>query len=451
MMKIIQFDCKPAARTSVQAVAKPCLLPGLLIMATLIAFILPAAFAQAIPAAEASPISTGFALPLTAGTLQYAVSASESLTWGYYGNSGASASTNLTGDVAYISNSRRDPFSMVVAAGRSWATSGQSSYSYLNGALSQVISAGRWSIVLSDDISYLPGTATTGLSGIAGVGDLGVNPVQVGLDTGQGVLSNYSRRITNTAAASIQRQLTGKTAAHASGDYSLSHFLDNNSGNLGLDNTYANADGGITHSFNRRDTLGGDYAYTTYDYGSSVPSFSSQTASLMFTHQYSRKISLSAAAGPQWTTISGRSNATALSLFVTASANYSERFSHFSLGYIRSSNSGYGVLGGAISDSISLSASRTFARVWNGALTSEFSRTTNLPQLGTTGGAIHTYVEGAQISRAIARSLSIYAGYTLEDQSNLASGNTVNTFSGVTNVLGFGITYSPMSMHFGRP
>lgn len=449
MMKTLQFDLKSAVLASVQKAARVCLLPALLL-----ASIAPSAFAQAIPTAEASPISTGFALPLTAGTLQYAVSASESLIWGYYGSAGASASSNLTGDLAYISNSKRDPFSMVVSGGRSWGTSGEASYSFANLGLSQVAAVGRWTFVLSDNLSYLPATATTGLSGIPGLGDLGVNPVQVGVDTGQGVLTNYSRRITNTAAASVQRQITGKTAAHASGDYSLMHFLDNNLSSLGLDNTFVNGDGGVTHSFNRRDTLGGDYSYTSYDYGVVQPSFYSQTASLTFTHQYSRKLTLSASAGPQWTTVKNLSNGTSLSLFVNASATYAGHFSQSSLSYVRSTNSGYGVAGGAFSDSISFNAARTFARVWNGALVSQFSRTTSLPQFGTAPFTIHTYVVGAQVSRALAHSLSIYGSYTLEDQSSVGSGNlvnTINTYSGVTNVLGFGITYSPMSMHFGRP
>jgi len=41
---------------------------------------LPATFlAQALPAASASPVSTGFSLPSASGTLQYAVSASQSM------------------------------------------------------------------------------------------------------------------------------------------------------------------------------------------------------------------------------------------------------------------------------------------------------------------------------------------------------------------------------------
>ena len=105
-------------------------------------------FAQALPAAEASPISTGFALPTTLGSLQYAVSASQSLIWGYYGNSGVGAATNLTGDIAYLSDSKKDPFSLVFSGGHSFSESGQGSYNFLNLGFSQVANVGRWNFVL---------------------------------------------------------------------------------------------------------------------------------------------------------------------------------------------------------------------------------------------------------------------------------------------------------------
>jgi hypothetical protein len=120
-----------------------------LALALILTIVVPAGFGQALPAAEASPISTGFALPLTAGSLQYAVSTSESLIWGYYGNSGAAATTNVSGDAAYISNSKRDPFSMIFAGGHSWSNTSQPSYSFFSLSLSQVISFGRWNFVVS--------------------------------------------------------------------------------------------------------------------------------------------------------------------------------------------------------------------------------------------------------------------------------------------------------------
>ena len=447
MMKSIQVDANSAIRFRSWAVAKLCPLLVLLILG-------PAstALAQAIPAAEASPISTGFALPLTAGTLQYAVSASESLVWGYYGGSNAAASTNLNGDVAYISSSTRNPFSMVLAAGYSFATSNQPSYSFANLGLSQVMNVGRWNMVLSDNVSYLPGTPTTGLSGIPGVGDLGINPIQVGVNTGQGVLSLYSNRVSNTASGSIQRHLTGKTSVNGSGYYSLIHFLDNTASALGLDNTSVGGGGGIGHEFSQRTSMGGNYTYASFDFGTLFPGFSSQTVSLSYTRRYNRKLTLSGAAGPQWTTVQIPGSKASLSLFVDASATYAGHYSNSALSYVRSTNSGYGVVGGTLSDSITLSTSRIFARVWNGALMSAFSRSASLPGQNLNQFTFDTYVAGGQLSRALARSLSVYGSFTFQDQSSSSNvGSTLNAFNGRSEILGFGITYSPMSKHFGRP
>jgi len=416
--------------------------------------IAPSISAQALPAAEAAPISTGFALPRTAGTLQYAVSASESLSWGYYGNQGSAKSTNLTGDVGYISNSKRDPFSMVFSGGHSLSTSGQPSYSYFNLALSQVVAAGRWSFVLSDSVSYLPGTPTTGLSGVPGVGDLGVAPVQLGGDVSQGVLTNYSNRVNNTAMGSLGRQLTGKTSISASGAYTWTGFLDSSgdAANQGLDNNSKTGSAGLSHQFDARNTLGGNFAYSNYDYsgnGNSIelPGVVSETASAQFSRSFTRKLQVSAAGGPQWTSIGSYQSA---SLFADVSATYSGQFSHVSVTYVRSANAGFGVVGGAISSGVTFTAGRTFARVWNCAVTSAYTQTANLPSPAATPYSFQTTVASGQISRALARSLSGFASYTLENQSSAGANNAVDVFSGLSQVASFGLTFSPSSIHFGR-
>src|SRR5579871_641093 len=106
---------------------------------------------------------------------------------------------------------------MVLSAGRSWGWHGQPSYGFASLGLSQLFNVGRWNITLADSVNYLPETATPGLSGVPGVGDLGVQPVQVGPDTGQGVLTNFSPEVTNNAGGSVARQITGKTALNGSG------------------------------------------------------------------------------------------------------------------------------------------------------------------------------------------------------------------------------------------
>jgi hypothetical protein len=108
------------------------------------------------------------------------------------------------------------------------------------------------------------------------------------------------------------------------------------------------------------------------------------------------------------------------------------------------------VIGGTLSDSVSGGVGRLFDRVWNCSATAGFSRASNLPSAGVGSVVFYTATGGGQVSRAVARNLSIYASYTLEHQSVSGSAATVDVFSGLSQIAGFGLTYSPAAMHLGR-
>jgi len=459
-------------RKSIQHAAR--LTRTLVLLLPLAAF--PAASdAQALPAAEASPISTGFALPSSAGSLRYAVSASESLSSNSFGSQGTDSSTNFTGDLAFITSSLRDPFSMVFSGGHSLATSYQTSYTFLNLSLTQAASAGRWTLLLSDSVSYLPATASSGLSGVPGVGDLGVNPTQTGISptpvgvtpmptsesSAQGVLTGFSTQVNNSSSLSVQRQFTGKSSLLATGSYSLMRFLNDTGGtatssNPGLDSDSDGASLGLNHRIDERNSLGGNYAYShdTYsglNFGVPRPATTSQTASLTGTHQFTRKLSASMAAGPQWTSTASPGDTPSLSLFVNLSGRYAGKFSRASLAYTRATNSGYGVVGGSISSSISFSASRTLNQVWLCAATAAYTQTSELPSSAALALNVHTTVEGVQLTRSIGRSFSAFASYTVQDQTNQGAQAAVDLFSGISQVEGFGLTYSPTAIRIGHP
>lgn len=406
--------------------------------------------AQALPAAQASPVLTGFALPSGEGTLQYGVSASEILTSGYYsGNSGLASATNLSGDLGYVSGSKADPFSMIFSGGHSWSDSIQPSYSYLNLALSQVITTRLWTFIVSDSVSYLPLTPVTGLSGVAGVGDLGAGPAPTVGDPGQGLLTNYSTRVSNVASGTLSINFTGKTSLSGTGSYAIMRFLGNYGG-YGYDTTQESGSGGLTHRFSERNSVSGNYLYSNFAYQLGQPGFTSQTATLMYTHQFTRKLGGTVAAGPQWTSLNLAGRPASLSLYAQAAVNYAGRFSHASLSFTRSANGGYGVIAGAVSNSVVFAAGRTFARVWNGSVTAAYTQSSNLN--GATGGtfAAHTVVGSGQISRALGRSFSAYASYTLERQTTSGQIAVADFYSGLTQVAGFGLTYSPAAIHLGH-
>lgn len=416
-----------------------------------------AALGQAIPAAEASPISTGFSIPTIGGSLRYAVSASESLDWGYYSQSGIAAGTNLSGDLAYVSQSKYHPFSMVLAGGRTWGTHGEPSYEFANLALSQVFNAKRWNFVIADGVSYVPNTATFGISGVPGLGDLGVSPIQVGPDTGQGLLTNYSPQVGNTASASVGRQITSKTAINASGSYSILRFLNgtNSNGSFGLENDASTGSAGFSHRVSARNSYGANYAYSSVifkmNHSVLIPAsnFASQTATFTYSHQFNRRWALNLAAGPEWVKLNSNPS-TGLTAYADASVDYATEFGHMGLSYVRSTNAGWGVVGGAVSDSVVFNASRIYSRVWQASANIAWTHTSGLPAPNVVAFDFQTEVAGFQVSRAIGRSLSGYASYIVENQSHTSTNGTIDLFSGLNNVLGFGVTYSPTPRRFGR-
>jgi hypothetical protein len=270
------------------------------------------------------------------------------------------------------------------------------------------------------------------------------------VDTGQGVLTNYSTRVSNAASGTLAINFSGKTSLNGTGVYGITRFLGNSSA-YGIDSTEESGSGGLTHRYSVRNSISGNYVYSSFNYQTGQTGFTSQTATLTYTHQFTRKLGVSMSAGPQWTSRNLPGNPPpSLNLYAQAAASYAGRFSHATLSFVRSANSGYGVIAGAVSDSVQFTASRTFGRVWNGSASAAYTQSSNLN--GATGGTFtaHTVVGSGQLSRALGRSFSAYASYTLERQTTSGPFATVDFYSGLTQVAGFGLTYSPSAIHLGH-
>jgi hypothetical protein len=422
---------------------------------------------QAIPAAQASPISTGFALPTASGTLSYSVSASESLSWGFYSNSGHSSATNVSGNLGYISTAKRDPFSAVLSAGHSFGLESQPSYNFVSLALSQVLSIQRWSFTFADSVSYMPQTPANGYAGIPGVGDLnvlglsgmslGFIPTSVIAPPTQGILTNYANRVDNTVSGSIQRDLTGKTGIHGSASYWITRYTTQ-TGDLrrdGLDADGISGGGGMNHMYSPRTVAGANFTYSSYTFAQSklnfpVPDLETETATANYSHQFTRRLQATAAVGPQWSTVNLVTKTTSLGVFANVNASYSAQRINQSLSFLRGANSGYGVIGGTTSTSVTYAASMQYRRVWAVSGSAAYARNSSLATKLLPQSKFDTGTVGVQVSHALPRSLSAFCSYSLENQSSSGSLLPIlNAFSGRYQTLGFGITYAPTPKHFG--
>jgi hypothetical protein len=424
---------------------------------------LPVAYGQAAPAATTSlSPAVGPGLPSLDGSFHYALSASELLQTGY-NRSGVGFTTSLSGDAAYNNKSAELPFGMIYAGGLLMGNQYQQAVrTFQNLALSQGLVTGKWILGITDSVSYLPQSPTLGLSGIPGVGDLGTLPIQgPGSGPAGGVLTNNSTSVSNSLSGSVERRLTGRTSISGTGSWMILRFPDENTG---LGNTQIVGEAGLNHQMDARDTVSGNVNYSVYSYGGGIGlTVLSKGISGAYQRVLSRSLSMSVSAGPEW--ISG-SDSKLIPSRVTTSANlslsYARETTDASLHYSRGVNGGSGVQPGALSDNISAIIGRSYGRDWMGSVTANYTHSSGLLQNGVTvgpeenfasfaytGGIINLVFGGAQVSRRLGRSLSAYLSYNLQHQSVTNSLAFQNAYSGLTQTVGIGITFSPRSTRLG--
>ncbi len=167
-----------------------------------------------------------------------------------------------------------------------------------------------------------------------------------------------------------------------------------------------------------------------------------------------KSLRLSLSAGPQLTsgyTALGTSFGNirvpgSLNASVNAGLNYTRKFSSASLGYSRGINAGSGIQPGARADSVSGGVQHSIGRDWSFGFTGTYTRTTGLVLTGTTSSVFG----GTQVSRRFLKSFSAYASYTGIHQSIPAQLVGLNAYSGFSQAVSAGITFSPRATRLGQ-
>jgi hypothetical protein len=215
------------------------------------------------------------------------------------------------------------------------------------------------------------------------------------------------------------------------------------------DDNELEAGAGISHRMDARNTIGANYSYMQFTYVGQSFSFLSSGINFTYIRRVSPHLTLNSSFGPEWTT-SSLLTATSVNLAADVALTYGDQKNSASLVYTRGTNSGSGIVQGALSDTVSFIARRTLNRVWTGSANVGYAYSQSLQNSLSAPFTIQSVVSGAQISRAIGRRFSGYASYTLEHQTTEGNSLSPLTFSGLQQVFGFGVTYSPGAIHLGR-
>ena len=399
------------------------------------------AWSQAVPAATAPTQSAGFEFPSVGGSLSYSLNVSELFSSGFY-NSGTEFTTNVGGDLAYLSSSASHPFSAIYSGGVLVATSGQPTTVYQDLSLSQTVRTKNWNFQIGDTVTYLPESPVSGLSGIPGVGDLGVAPVAVG-PAGIGILTTYGPRVSNTVDGSADRTISTHLSAIANGYYNTQQFIGDNA-DEGVNNTSEGGSAGLNYRFDTRNALTVSYNYSNFDYSGSAFSFATQGVTIDYTRQWTRKFVTDVYAGPDFiNNTSQGSTGSSADVAAGATASYNARNTFYQLAFSRGVNNGSGVLPGSFYDSVVASAFRQFARIWNVSASLGYTRSTSIPSVQVFGFNSDGVSISGQVSRRLGRKFAVFGTYTVEQQSYSSNILAQNVFSGVYQIGSIGLSYSP--------
>jgi len=394
-----------------------------------------AAPAQTVPATN-----SGFGVTAS-GTLRYDLSYSETARF-YSGQQGNAQSSALSGDMTYANARSARPFALTYSGGDMWEISGGAGGSgyFQHLLISQGIIGRKWSLNFADDISLLPQAPTTGFSGIPGVGSLPSTPAP----PSQPVLTLNTRSVSNTTTSRFSRSLDQATSISAGGSYGIMRFPDGD----GVETNQLQGNAGISRRLNARNSIFGGYNYSRFSYPDYTVVMESQSAIFGFTRAWNRRLSTSVSAGPQWVKGSASSGIpSSTGTFVSADATYRNKSTSASVNYSQGAAGGGGAITqfGTRNHDVSAVFSRQLDRSMVISASGAYMRTEGLQQSDITNSE---YGE-VSATRRLGRYINVFANYTATRQLS-STALPANAISGLSQVIGFGIGYSPREIHLRK-
>jgi len=357
------------------------------------------------------------------------------------GSLGDSQNATLSGNLDYMNGFKRRPFTLTFGGGYSWNLAG---ISYGDGffenlLLSQGIVGRKWNIQVSDNINFRKEAPITGFSGVPGTGEpiSGPNPPP---PSSQTILTLNTRTVSNMVSGEFEHSLNYATVLSVIGSSELLRYPDGN----GLDTKAQTASAGLTRRLNARNSLSGQYVFTDYSYPGNnlalpISSFVTNAALFGYQREWNRRITTNVSAGPEWVE-SSNGAVVPSSTRVSGSATVVDqfRFGSANLNYRRSTSGGGGFLIGGKVDSITAGFAREFEKKLTISLTGGYTRTSGLGN----EGEINNRYGAAMATLRLSRNFIAFESYTATAQST-SYALPANAFTGLWQVISFGIGYSP--------
>lgn len=301
-------------------------------------------------------------------------------------------------------------------------------------AVSQLLTAGRWSLSFSDQVLYAPESPF----GMPQLPPLTVNYLGtlLTLIPNQTILTNQVTRITNTSTAQVEYAFSRHTSVTVSGSYGLLDYLADGATN----NNQAGGTVGYNYRFTPHDTLALTYSYQALTFtgllGSS--SIDINSTALSYAHQLTGRVSFQVGGGAELAKLPGRPTNTKVYPSGHAELSYAWRGSRLEFLASQALMSGIGIATATNTTIAQVNFSHSFSRSWEGSADAGFAQN----QLIGISQTIRSGYAGLSLHKSLGRRAGVAFTYNLQRQlSDLLCAGPVCAQDLIRHSIGLGLDY----------
>lgn len=284
----------------------------------------------------------------------------------------------------------------------------------------------RWTLSLVDSFSYLP-QSSFGFGGGGGGSSpfLGITLLNPDVLPGQGILSGAANRFSNTAFAQVSYAASQRSAWTFGGSYGLLHFT-----NPGfLNSSEYDFSAGYNYLLTSKDTIGISYQFDATRFSPALASFTNHTISINYGHHISRQLALQFGAGPQlndYVPVVGASLGLRVQWSANAGLSYLYGRTSLGLSFSHGVTGGAGILIGANTDTVSVSAAHPIGRYSSISGSFGVSQNSALAQASGPSSSYTSEYASVGYNHGLGTQASVFVNYSLIHQStNVGTCTTV--------------------------
>jgi hypothetical protein len=305
-------------------------------------------------------------------------------------------------------------------------TGGGTFSSYLNSAIqdmefSYTLKGQRSSLLVGDQVSYLS-ESPFGFGGVGGLaflnGSIQFGPILNGsLAPNQTIPTILAPRVSNTAVAQIEYELSQRSSWTASGSYGLLNFL----GAGYINSTESAFQTGYNYSLSQESSLAVIYRFQDFRFTYIPQSIEGHELLLGYARYVTGRMSFQLAAGPSLELFRGQviGSANRISWAMDGALNYKLDRTTLQLSYDRRMTGGSGVLFGARTSQVQATAERKLTDRWQGSLSLGYANNQGLVQTAASLGNQHynSWYAAIRFNHQLRPGTSFYLSYDARVQA----------------------------------